>query len=91
MEAAELRRGYAGLYEITPDWHPFMDEVPGGSGHFLCTGFSGHGFKLAPAVGFMTAQMVLGERPLFDPRPFRLSRFAEGDPVRGRYEYSITG
>lgn len=90
-EAAELRRGYAGLYEITPDWHPIMDEVPEGSGHFLCTGFSGHGFKLAPAVGLMTAQMVLGELPLFDPSPFRLSRFAEGDPVRGRYAYSITG
>jgi glycine/D-amino acid oxidase-like deaminating enzyme len=91
MESAELRRGYAGLYEVTPDWHPIIDEVPPGSGHFLCTGFSGHGFKLAPAVGLMTAQMVLGEEPSFDPRPFRLSRYAEGDPVRGRYEYSITG
>lgn len=91
MEDAQVRRGYAGLYEITPDWHPVMDEVPAGSGHFLCTGFSGHGFKLAPAVGVTTAHMVLGETPLFDPRPFRLSRFAEGDLVRGRYEYSITG
>lgn len=91
MEAAELRRGYAGLYAITPDWHPIVDEVPRGSGHFLCTGFSGHGFKLAPAVGLMTAQMVLGEEPDFDPHLFRLSRYAEGDPVRGRYEYSITG
>lgn len=91
MEAADLRRGYAGLYEITPDWHPVIDEVPAGSGHFLCTGFSGHGFKLAPAVGLMTAEMVLGERATFDRRMFRLSRFAEGDPVHGRYEYSITG
>lgn len=91
MEAADLRRGYAGLYEITPDWHPVMDEVPAGSGHFLCTGFSGHGFKLAPAAGLMMAEMVLGDHPTFDPRIFRLSRFAEGQPVRGRYEYSITG
>lgn len=91
MEAADLRRGYAGLYEITPDWHPIIDEVPAASGHFLCTGFSGHGFKLAPAVGIMTAEMVLGEGRTFDRRMFRLSRFAEGDPVRGRYEYNITG
>ncbi|MDP2957523.1 MAG: FAD-binding oxidoreductase [Longimicrobiales bacterium] len=91
MEAAQLRRGYAGLYEVTPDWHPVIDEVPSGSGHFLCTGFSGHGFKLAPAVGLMTAEMVLGETPTFDRHMFRLSRFAEGDPVRGKYEYSITG
>lgn len=91
MAEARLRRGYAGLYEITPDWHPVLDEVPAGSGHFLCVGFSGHGFKLAPAVGLMTAQMVLGETPSFDAHPFRLTRFAEGDPVRGRYAYSITG
>ncbi|HEX9887775.1 MAG TPA: hypothetical protein VGA70_14855 [Longimicrobiales bacterium] len=44
-----------------------------------------------PAVGLLTAQLVTGEEPAFDPRMFRLSRFAEGDPVRGRYEYSITG
>jgi glycine/D-amino acid oxidase-like deaminating enzyme len=92
MEAAEPRRGYAGLYAITPDWHPVIDEVPAGSGHFLCTGFSGHGFKLAPAVGLMTAQMVLGaSAPTFDASMFRLARFAENDPVRGSYEYSITG
>jgi sarcosine oxidase subunit beta len=92
MEAAEPRRGYAGLYAITPDWHPVIDEVPAGSGHYLCTGFSGHGFKLAPAVGLMTAQMVLGvDPPAFDTHMFRLARFAEDDPVRGRYDYSITG
>lgn len=91
MEAASPRRGYAGLYAITPDWHPVIDEVPAGSGHFLCTGFSGHGFKLGPAVGLMVAEMVAGEEPTFDPRMFRLARWDEGDPVRGRYEYSITG
>lgn len=91
MDAASPRRGYAGLYAVTPDWHPVIDEVPEGSGHFLCTGFSGHGFKLGPAVGLMVAQMVVGEAPAFDPSLFRLSRWAEGKPVRGRYEYSITG
>ncbi len=91
MEAAAPRRGYAGLYAITPDWHPVIDEVPAGSGHFLCTGFSGHGFKLGPAVGLLVAEMVTGEEPTFDPRMFRLARWDEGDPVRGRYEYSITG
>ncbi|MEJ2205582.1 MAG: FAD-binding oxidoreductase [Gemmatimonadota bacterium] len=91
MDAAQPRGGYAGLYAVTPDWHPVIDEVPAGSGHFLCTGFSGHGFKLAPAVGLLLAEMVTGEEPTFAPGMFRLSRYSEGDPVRGRYEYSITG
>ena len=92
MERSESTGGFASLYAITPDWHPIIDEAPAGSGCFLCTGFSGHGFKLGPAVGRMLADRVLhAPDPLFDPRPFRLSRYAENAPVRGQYEYSIVG
>jgi sarcosine oxidase subunit beta len=92
LERAESRGGYASLYGITPDWHPIVDEVPVGSGFFVCAGFSGHGFKLGPAVGVMVADLVTGRSdPLFDPHMFRLSRFAEHDEVRGQYEYSIAG
>lgn len=92
MEQSQFTGGYASLYAITPDWHPIIDEVPAGSGLYLCSGFSGHGFKLGPAVGLMTADLVTGEsQPEFDPRLFRIGRFAEKDPVRGQYEYSIVG
>ncbi len=92
MEGAESRGGYAGLYAVTPDWHPIIDEAPPGSGSYICAGFSGHGFKLAPAVGLMLADLVTGEpEPEFPARLFRLARYDEGNPVRGRYEYSITG
>lgn len=84
--------GYASLYAITPDWHPIIDEVPAGSGFFICSGFSGHGFKLAPAVAQMTADMILLESdPMFDHQAFRLSRFHENDSVEGIYKYSILG
>ena len=84
--------GYASLYAITPDWHPIVDEAPAGSGCFVCSGFSGHGFKLGPAVGVMIADMLTGaSEPMFDPHFFRLSRYAEGSPIRGKYEYSIAG
>ena len=36
---------------------------------------SGHGFKLAPAVGEMVAALVTGARPPVSPTPFRLGRF----------------
>jgi hypothetical protein len=40
----------------------------------------------------MTADMVLGEKtPGLDRHMFRLNRFAENDPVKGQYEYSIVG
>jgi glycine/D-amino acid oxidase-like deaminating enzyme len=92
MENSQFTGGYASLYAITPDWHPIIDEVPAGSGLYICSGFSGHGFKLGPAVGLMTADLVTGEAdPQFDTHLFRYSRFAEMDPVRGKYEYSIVG
>lgn len=92
MQHGEGAGGFASLYGITPDWHPFIDEAPPDSGFYLCAGFSGHGFKLGPAVGRMVADMVLGQTTEgMDRRLFRLSRFQEGDPVRGRYEYSIAG
>jgi glycine/D-amino acid oxidase-like deaminating enzyme len=92
MSASASEGGYASLYAITPDWHPIVDEVPRGGGFYVCSGFSGHGFKLAPAVGVMVADMLTGvSSPEFDPALFRLSRFEEGAPVGGEYEYSIVG
>jgi sarcosine oxidase subunit beta len=92
MEQGQLTGGYASLYAITPDWHPVIDEFPSGSGLYICSGFSGHGFKLGPAVGLMTADLITGEaEPEFDPHLFRADRFADGEPVRGQYEYSIVG
>lgn len=92
MELSQSIGGYASLYAITPDWHPVVDEVPSGSGFFICSGFSGHGFKLGPAVGVMVADMLTGtSMPTFDPHSFRLNRYAEDDLVRGQYQYSIIG
>ncbi len=94
MEQALSKGGWAGIYGVTPDWHPIIDEIPGGSGFFVAAGFSGHGFKLGPAVGVMIADMVThASAPTagLARALFRYSRFAENQPVRGKYEYSIVG
>ncbi len=92
MENSASASGYAGLYAITPDWHPVIDELIEGSGFYICSGFSGHGFKLGPAVGLLVADMISGQSTAgMDRRLFRLTRFQEDDLVRGRYEYSIAG
>jgi sarcosine oxidase subunit beta len=92
MEKGESTGGYASLYAITPDWHPIIDEVPSGSGFYICSGFSGHGFKLGPAIGLMMADIISGTTtPRFDPHLFRFDRFEKGDLVTGGYEYSIVG
>lgn len=92
MERSDSAGGYSALYDITPDWHPIVDEAAPGSGFYVCCGSSGHGFKLAPAMGRALADRIVGESdPLFDLDLLRLGRFAENDMVRGKYEYSIAG
>ena len=78
LETAEILTGWAGLYEVTPDHQALIGEteVPG---FWLCCGFSGHGFMQAPAVGLLTADLMLGRRPAFSIDALRPSRFAEGD------------
>jgi glycine/D-amino acid oxidase-like deaminating enzyme len=69
--------GWASLYDVSPDWQPVIGEVA--DGLFVDAGTSGHGFKLAPALGAHVATLVLGEQ--HDPglAQFHPSRFARGE------------
>ncbi len=60
---APYARGHAGIYDVTPDQRPILDEIPGVDGLFVAAGFSGTGFKTAPAVGAAMADMVMGGTP----------------------------
>ena len=76
---ARYRRGWAGAFDITPDWMPILDESPV-RGFWIATGMSGHGFKLAPAVGEMIAALITGAAPPVNPAPFAFDRFSNKDP-----------
>ena len=84
---------YAGCYDVTPDYNPIIGPCPV-DGLFLATGFSGHGFKIAPAVGRLVADLLVDgdtELPGVAPRDFRYSRFAEDDPLTSRHPYTGAG
>jgi sarcosine oxidase subunit beta len=74
----ELVRGFAGPYDITPDWNPIIGPCPAIENLYLAVGWSGHGFKLAPAVGEVVAAEVSGRTPPIDVGELRPERFAEG-------------
>jgi len=76
---ARYRRGWAGAFDITPDWMPILDESPV-RGFWIATGMSGHGFKLSPAVGEMMAALITGTAPPVNPAPFALGRFSAKGP-----------
>lgn len=90
IEDGKLAHGYAGLYTTTPDLHPVIDRVDGIEGLYICSGFSGHGFKLAPAVGTCVAQLILdGESALVDITPLRMSRFSDGSLNTTEYDFKV--
>ena len=59
LEKARIARGWAGLYEISPDNHAILGRVPEVNGFILANGFSGHGFQHSPAVGKAIAELVV--------------------------------
>jgi sarcosine oxidase subunit beta len=80
---SRIRRGWAGLYAVTPDHHPIIEEtVPG---LVNAVGFSGHGFQHAPATGQLVAELVLdGEDSLVDISALGSDRFETGELVEER-------
>ena len=90
MEDAVFRGGWSGLFTITPDWHPVMAAVPGIEGLYCAVGFSGHGFKLAPMIGVVMAELVTqGKAASIDISMLDLDRFSEGRLMRSRYGMSV--
>ncbi|MCC6791240.1 MAG: FAD-binding oxidoreductase [Thermomicrobiales bacterium] len=79
FEDANVMRGWAGFYEITPDDNPVLGFVGEPDGLAVAAGFSGHGFMQGPAIGACMAELILdGAAKTVDISAFRPSRFAEG-------------
>jgi glycine/D-amino acid oxidase-like deaminating enzyme len=58
-------RGYSGLYTVNlADVHPIVGRTPV-DGFLVANGCSGHGFKLAPAIGSIIAQLISGGQSRF--------------------------
>ena len=82
---AGLASSWTGVYDVTPDWNPVLGRLPDVAGLVVAFGFSGHGFKLSPAVGRVLAQEVLGLPTDVSLVPYGLERFRSGRLLTGRY------
>src|SRR6476620_123610 len=90
---AAISSSYAGCYDVTPDWNPVISTTAL-DGLVVAAGFSGHGFKIAPAVGRLVADLVVdghSNDPRIPRSDFRLSRFAEDDLLKSPYPYVGAG
>jgi sarcosine oxidase subunit beta len=74
-----VQSSWWGYYEVSPDHNAIVGEAPEPARFLYATGFSGHGFQQAPAVGEHVAELVAGREPSLDLSAFSLERFARGE------------
>lgn len=89
MEDGAARRGHAGIYVNSADKHALLGPAPDVEGFYCAVGFSGHGFKEAPAIGQAMAEWIVDGKPeVVDITPLRLTRFGEAAPVEVPHPYT---
>ncbi|MFI6575886.1 NAD(P)/FAD-dependent oxidoreductase [Nocardiopsis sp. NPDC050513] len=76
--------GWAGLYEMTPDCNALVGRSRSVDGLLYATGFSGHGFLQAPAVGEVIRDLYLGVPPFVDVASLSVERF-DTSPLRREF------
>jgi sarcosine oxidase subunit beta len=81
-----IRTSWSGLYEVTPDRTALLGEAEEASRFLYATGFSGHGFLQAPAVGEILRDLVLEREPVVDVAALSAARFAGRRP---RPEFNV--
>jgi len=76
FQGMKLIEAYAALYDVTPDWYPFVGPRSGIAGYADFSGGSGHGFKIAPSIARELAGWLLTGKVADDFRQFSHDRIA---------------
>ena len=71
------RRASVCIYTLTPDRHFILDVHPEHPNVALAAGFSGHGFKFAPVVGEILADLAENGKTAWPIEMFRITRLAK--------------
>jgi len=72
-------RQWAGLYDMSPDRYPIINEVPDAAGFITIAGLSGHGFMIAPRLSILIANHLTGQKDSIDIKIFSADRYQKGE------------
>jgi D-lysine oxidase len=67
---------WVGSRPCLPDSRPVIGPAPGKPGLWFCIGHGHFGLTLGSVSGRLLAEMMTGETPFTDPRPFSAERFS---------------
>ncbi|MCY4138202.1 MAG: FAD-binding oxidoreductase [Rhodobacteraceae bacterium] len=85
LQGMRLIHCYATLYDVAVDWYPYVGPRAGLDGYVDANGGSGHGFKIAPAIGRELANWIVTGAPADDFRQLSHDRIAAGTLFSGAY------
>ena len=71
------------MYTMTPDGHFYLGKRPG-SNHVFGVALAGHGFKFAPVLGEILADLMIDISPAVDIELFRPNRFNPEKQTKGK-------
>ncbi|MCL1975487.1 MAG: FAD-binding oxidoreductase [Firmicutes bacterium] len=72
-------RQWAGLYDMSPDRNPIINEAKDALGFITVAGFSGHGFMVAPRTAILVANHLTGQEDNLDIKRFSADRYRTGE------------
>ena len=79
LEGSKLLNSYAALYDVTPDWIPFVGPRDGIKGYYDASGGSGHAFKTGPIFARELAEWITKNVVKDDFKQFSYDRTKNGE------------
>lgn len=71
LKNIRVRRVWRGLYPMTPDGVPIVDQVDGRDGLYVAAGFCGQGLMLGPGIALNLVSLMTRGKPVIDEETFR--------------------
>lgn len=92
LKNCSIKSFWGGLIDLTPDALPVIDYVSECEGLIVASGFSGHGFGIAPAISGIISDLILNKKPRLPINSFTLHRFQNQNILNSdKYDLTLHG
>jgi D-amino-acid dehydrogenase len=76
MDLSGIEEEWCGWRPMTPDGLPIIDRLSHLDNVMIAAGHNMEGMSMAPGTGKLVAEILSGDNPHIDPRPYRIDRFS---------------
>ena len=92
LKNCSIKSFWGGLIDLTPDALPVIDYISECERVIVASGFSGHGFGIAPAISGIISDLILNKKPRLPINSFTLHRFQNQNILNSdKYDLTLHG